>query len=117
MKTDYNGIVLAKQEDGLLIKVTSKPTFEEFLTDNKDMSDNELFVELIDDYLCNGWALIPPEGINALTDAFLLSDDTYQDDDGTYPNVGSIYSFANYCIVSEIDMLKRDGEVKFDLAN
>jgi hypothetical protein len=69
--------------------------------------------DLLEHQLCNGWEIIAPEEVGALTDGLLLSDDVQRDDDGTLTHVGDVYWNSNYQIRAAAADLFEDGHVNF----
>ncbi len=63
--------------------------------DQEKMTDEQIFLELFEYQLCNGWEKIEPENIGALTDSVILSDE-----------MGNIYWFPEYMILDYIEALK-----------
>lgn len=53
-------------------------------------ADN-VFLELIEYQLCNGWETIKPEECGALTDGLILTDDAERNDDGDLIALGRVY--------------------------
>ena len=101
---------------------------EKIVQFNIDPEDNNLHIKLIDrsvnitnmdiyelfEYqLCNGWNLVQPEQIGALTEAPILSDDIAHDDNGNIENIGTIYWFPDYMIIDFAKQLLEKGETIF----
>jgi len=61
---------------------------------------------LLEDHLCNGWEMVPPEDIGALTAAPILSDDILRDDQGQVVEVGRVYWYPDYQVRDEIEELR-----------
>lgn len=77
-------------------------------------TSTDMFYDLIDEYLGNGWMLITPEQIGALTsNPYMLSDDGRINDMGNLGYVGTIYAFDNYQIQEPLDLLEQNGFVDF----
>ena len=66
---------------------------------------NAALARLLEWQLANGWELIAPEEIGALTDAPLLSDDGERDDEGKLIALTTVYWLPNYQILSEVAAL------------
>lgn len=81
-----------------------------------EFCDN-LFLELCEYPLCNGWELIAPEDIGALTDSLIFSQDVERDDWGKILKVGDVYWFPDYMIRSPALELARHGFVIFAKAS
>ena len=60
---------------------------------------------LLEDHLCNGWELVPPEDIGALTAAPILSDEIVRDEEGRIVEAGRVYWFPDYAVRDEIEEL------------
>jgi hypothetical protein len=76
--------------------------------------DADIFYELVEYELCNGWDLIAPEAIGALTDnPYLLADTAERDDMGNLVHVGTVYAGHAYDIRSPLDDLEQSGYVDF----
>ena len=85
-----------------------KEFYEDFLAeDNKDW-DNAVY-QLLDDsgLLGNGWTIIPPEAIGALTAGLLISEDISIEDDGEYSMApgGVILWDAQYAVSDMLEQL------------
>lgn len=78
-------------------------------------SDKDIFFDLIEDALCNGWESLTPEQLGALTsNPYMLADDCVFDDDGELEQVGTVYAYDAYQISDPLDLLEQDGSVFFD---
>ena len=75
-----------------------------------------IFHDLIEDHLCNGWEIIHPEEIGALTSAPILSKEGERDNNGKLLKIGKVYWFPAYEVVCEVEELLANGEVFFPLA-
>ena len=75
---------------------------------DRNVDSDGFFEELIETQLCNGWELVNPEDVGALTDALLLSNDGGK----------TIYSNINwYQLVSPVEkMIGSDRYVDFQRA-
>lgn len=84
---------------------------EEMREDDR-LTDNDIFVELTEYYWCNGWDRIRP-GDLALFDDYRIAfaQDRIEDDYGNLLDLGSVYTYDNYQIDSEVDAMLRDGYV------
>lgn len=66
----------------------------------------------------NGWGILNPEDIGALTESPILTDDYSVEDDGTvtvHPE-SNVWWFPNYMVENFAETLARDGFVIFTLA-
>jgi hypothetical protein len=75
--------------------------------------------DMLESFLCNGWSMIPPEVIGALTDAPIISQDFYMNDDGIYESKLSnpvVFAHMNYCIEDPVKTWARGKPVLFEKA-
>jgi hypothetical protein len=89
-----DGIRLEPMPDGIL-------DARAYLNDG-DQSDAALW-DMLEGFIGNGWANIPPEAIGAMTDAPILSEDFTMSDDGDWiPAVENpvVYWHAAYAVES-----------------
>ena len=61
---------------------------------------------LLEDHLCNGWEMVPPEDLGALTAAPILSDEIERDEGGRVVEAGRVYWFPDYAVRDEIEELR-----------
>jgi hypothetical protein len=73
------------------------------------------FIEIIEHQLCNGWDMIKPEEIAALTSAPILSDSAIYDDRGILTGIDEVWWYPNYAIFNEVEELLEHGYIDFDL--
>ena len=74
--------------------------------------DSQQYADSLDRYLCNGWELVSPEEIGALTsDPYLISDDFPRDDNGepTAVKSSNVWFFPWYQTVSLFKVIHLDG--------
>src|ERR1051326_6074861 len=57
----------------------------------KEISADSKLAETIEWQLCNGWSMLRPEDIGALTEAPILSEEADFDNQGVSHNVGTVY--------------------------
>ncbi len=74
----------------LIIKVLPEQREEVMSWKDRDSDDAEM--RLIEYQLSNGWEVIKPEEIGALTGCLILSQNTIRDGDGDLVNSGTIYT-------------------------
>jgi len=72
--------------------------------------------ELLEDWLCNGWEIVPPERLGSLTAAPILTDEIIYGDMGSVEYIGQVWWFPNYQIENEVETLLTQGKVVFSLA-
>lgn len=116
-------IEIVKSEDGITLKLTAegREELEAHRIDrlspyNWDKGTDGILYDLLEDWLCNGWEMVPPEDIGALTSAPILSDEVERDDNGEITKVGAVYWFPDYAVTCELDVLADNGEVFFPAA-
>jgi len=63
---------------------------------------------LLEDHPCNGWEMVPPEDIGALTAAPIVSDDILRNEEGSVVEVGRVYWYPDYAVRDEIEELRKD---------
>lgn len=61
---------------------------------------------LLEDHLGNGWKMVAPEEIGALTSSPILSDEVERDEEGELADVGRVYWFPEYQVCDEIEELR-----------
>ena len=95
--------------------MNDKESFQEFLDDieNLRLGEKDKFIEMMSEVgaIGNGWQIIPPEDIGALTDAMIISNDFDINNNGKF-TVNQAYWYPDYQIKSEIDVLKRKGKLE-----
>ena len=75
-------------------------------------ADNKLS-EVIEWQLANGWSLLHPEDVGALTDAPILSEDIDTDDQGNVRSVGTVYWYPQYDVSNPVAKLLQNGLHRF----
>ena len=115
----HTGLVELQQISGKL-RIILTPNGRQELQDRLDNGDNidtdSTLQDLLEDHLGNGWEWVQPEELGALTSAPILSEDCRRDDEGWLIEVGAVYWFPNYQILSPVAELLRVGHVSFDRA-
>lgn len=99
-------------EDGQL-HIRLDPEAREEVEELLDKPVDQAFAELIEYHLANGWTLLDPEDVGALTASPILSEEVQYDEDGNIASVGRVYWYPEYQVKSEIEELLEDGEVVF----
>jgi hypothetical protein len=104
------------QQGDLQIDLTSdgKEKLANLLNAHTDWNDDEILLELIDEYLMKGWRIIPPEQIRAMRNLLILSKNVKYDEEGNISRLDDAYWHPNdqLGIVSKI-LLQR-GYVVFE---
>ena len=68
-----------------------KERLSDLLTKHADWTDDEVFLELIDEQLMQEWVIIRPEDIRAMRNLLILSNTARYDQDGNLSHVDSAY--------------------------
>lgn len=89
------------------------------LADDKISADGKL-ATVLEYELGNGWELLPhgiaPDEVGGLTEAPMLSDETAHDEyTNAFTHIGRIYWFPDYAVRDPVEVLARDGVVRFPL--
>jgi hypothetical protein len=109
---DYGFYVdLRKTDDGNLSIALTRNGRRELATIVEERDAHGIhaaLVALLEDHLCNGWEMVPPEDIGALTAAPILSDDILRDEEGRVTEVGRVFWYPDYAVRDEIEELRRD---------
>jgi len=69
--------------------------------DNQAKGIDDKLIDLFEWQLCNGWSVVQPEEVGALTSALLISDDE------------RIYYNPNYDVNDEVEDILKNGEIMF----
>jgi hypothetical protein len=108
-------VELEEQDGDLIIKLL--PEGREEITSALDQKANidsdDFFHRLLEHPLSNGWEMIRPEEIGALTSAPILANDLERNEDGELVRCGRVYWFPNYQIESPVQTLFEAGTVRF----
>ncbi len=92
---------------------------EEFLAeqDEEKKTDEDIFIDLIEYHLCNGYSLVRPEHIGALTDSLLIADGIIDDEttDEQASNI-NVWYYNYYMVTSYLSDLKSLGYVIWNRA-
>lgn len=75
--------------------------------DQGDRTDEDIFVDLIEPMLCNGWSTVAV----ALWSGFCITEDLVTDDHGDVIHCGDVFTYLDHAIRSEVDMLIEHGFV------
>jgi hypothetical protein len=79
------------------------------------VSSDRALVDLLEDHLGNGWDILAPEEIGALTEAPIIaeSDEIFRNDRNEVVLAGKIYYFDKYAILDEIEEFAKGKSVMF----
>ena len=107
---------LKQQGYNLLLVPTAEGCREADRLMDKRISIDRALHDLLESHLNNGWELLDPDEIGALTEAPILanSDEVYRNANGEVVLVGKIYYFEKYMIVNEIEEFARGKSVLFN---
>jgi len=100
---------LRKTGDGnlhILLNRSGRRHFADIREQRDAFGINPALYALLEDHLCNGWEMVPPEDIGALTAAPILSDEIVRDDDGRVTEAGRVYWYPDYAVRDEIEELR-----------
>lgn len=114
-----NYVAFTKTANNLRIELLpeGRQYVQDAINGGENIDSDDFFRDLIEYQLCNGWEIIPPEDIGALTAATILSDEADRDDSGTLTRVGTVYSnIAFYQVWSAVEEMMKDGYVNFAAA-
>jgi hypothetical protein len=103
-----------KQANGnvrIVLLQEAKDDVQEIASQEVD-ADSKLS-ETIEWQLCNGWSLVRPEEIGALTDAPILSEEIEHDDQGNVLKVGMVYWYPQYEVLDPVEQLLENGYIEF----
>ena len=108
--TSYGFYVdLQKTDEGHLEIVLNESGREEFETIDEMRSAHGIdaaLATLLEDHLGNGWEMVPPQDIGALTSSPILSDEDERDDEEAITEVGRVYWYPEYQVCDEIEELR-----------
>lgn len=110
---DYHDISYTKGPDGLKIKLGPNFDKEELESDMDQRGIGATEADLFDKYLGmigNGFQLIAPEQVGALTDSIILGEDVQTNEDGMVEQAEALYWYPDYQLRSFLDDLLEKGE-------
>ena len=81
-KTDDGNLRIALTENG-------RAEFGTIVEERDKFGIHAALCTLLEDHLCTGWEMVPPEDIGALTAAPILSDDIVRDEEGRVVEAGA----------------------------
>lgn len=80
---------------------------------SKEITADSKLAETIEWQLSNGWSMVRPEDIGALTEAPILSEEVDFDNQGIARNVGTVYWYPQYDVSDPVAKLLENGYVEF----
>lgn len=119
MKKLRSGRYVDLYEDnrGNLVLVPQMEELKEEAERLTEQSVNSALCDVLEDHLCNGWSMVRPEQIAALTSAPIITDDLNDDEDGKVISTGTIWWFPDYQIRNEVAELLDGKSVVFTKAD
>jgi hypothetical protein len=113
----YNGRYLELQEVEEGLKLTLTPDGREEIADLPEtVLEDEILFTLLEDHLGNGWDLILPEDLGALTSGNILGRDIERDDENKIVHIGQVYWDSEYQVQSSVGQLKAGKSVTWQRA-
>jgi hypothetical protein len=91
-----------------------KTKLENLLMDHANWNDDEILLELIDEYLMKGWRLIPPDQIRAMRNLLILSNHVQYDGEGNVTRIDDAYWHPNNQLGIVSKILLQNGFVIFE---
>lgn len=115
MKNKMVGFVTTyEDEDGNLVLCNPIPDMDwDWL---EEMGDDRAIVEMLAYQLGNGYDMIYPEEIGALTSAPIIGDGVERDDDGDFIDADKVWWLENYALILVWEELKAGRKVIFQRA-
>jgi hypothetical protein len=84
---------------------------------NSRWTDTEIFLELIDEHLLDGWYVVPADQVRTTTRSVLLSRDIRFDQGGAIGWIGSVYWYPRCELEPYIETIQRTGYLIFEKGN
>jgi hypothetical protein len=102
---------LRKTREGNLeirLNRTGRRHFADIQEQRDALGINAALHALLEDHLCTGWEMVPPEDIGALTAAPIISDEIVRDDEGRVTEAGRVYWYPDYQVRDEIEEIRKE---------
>ncbi len=99
------------------LRITLLPAAREDVQEivaNQQLDADGKLAEVIEWQLGNGWELLSPESIGALTSAPILSEDVERDEHGDVITVGTTYWYRQYEVLDPVEQVLQHGYVDFE---
>ncbi len=80
---------------------------------SKELTADSKLAQVIEWQLSNGWSMVQPEDVGALTDAPILTEEMDTDTQGNVLKVGTVYWFLQYDVRDPVTQLLENGHVEF----
>jgi hypothetical protein len=106
------------EQGELRITLTSQGAaeLERLLTQHPDWNEADIFLELIDLQLSNGWYVVPPEQIRAQTLSLILTHSVTYDQSGEITRIGAAYWYPAYEHETYATTLFKNGQLVLEKA-
>ena len=101
---------LEKTPDGNLairLNANGRRHFADIREQRDVLGINAAVCALLEDHLCSGWEMVPPEDIGALMAAPILSDELVRDDEGRVTEAGRVFWYPEYQVTDEIEEIQK----------
>jgi len=82
----------------------------------ESMGDDSAIVEMLDYHLGEGYEMLQPEELGALTAAPIVGYGVQRDDEGNFIDAEKVWWLANYALILVWEELKKGKKVVFQLA-
>lgn len=97
-----------------MIELRVTETHLELIPDDSEaLEDASTLNEALEYHLANGWDIVDPSEVGALTDGTIISQEVQRNDDGEIQNIGTIYWDKQYETVDTLAELKAGKTVKW----
>lgn len=112
-------VTFEKINDGKTLRITLEFAGHDLIAatkedQSKNINSDEFFNELVEHQTCNGWTLLDPSVVGALSSSTILSDDVIYDENGDPTDAKSMYTdIAFYQVKSAVEKMLEDGYVDF----
>lgn len=98
----------------IALTTEGKSKLEHLLVEHANWTDDEIFLELIDEQLKSGWMIVPPEQIRAMRNLLILSNTVQYDDKGNIIYVEHAYWHPNDQVGTVRTILRQRGYIVFE---
>jgi hypothetical protein len=97
----------------IVLTENGRANFETIEEERDSHGINVALFALLEDHLCNGWEMVPPEDLGALTAAPILSDEIVRDEQGRLVEAGRVYWYPDYAVRDEIEEIRTKSAIVF----
>ena len=112
-------------ENGRVLRITAEnqADFLQFIKDHEEEAltsytpnSDMAFMQLTEDYSCNGWGVFTADTLGQLSECLLIGEEATIEEDGSYTLNGRAWAnIHNYQIITPLDCIAEDGHVDFYL--